>query len=171
MTEIDHIRKQTIHIAKRTRDMLEGVDEALWYTVPAEMNTSVAWQAGHLIVARYFNGIACITGPDKAMYEVFPVRDYANMYGIDSDPSATHEIQPTKAEFLAQLDGVLTATLKVLDSIDEAILTEEPVLKHPAYKTKGEILNWCYMHETWHLGQLALLRRVLGVPLGIKMPT
>jgi uncharacterized damage-inducible protein DinB len=170
MTEIDHIRKQLLHIAKRTKHIFDAVDEEHWYTVPSELNTSMAWQAGHLVISRYFNAIACITGPDRTLYEVFPIRDYVKMYGIDSDPSTAHEMQPTKAEFMDQLDGVLAATLKVLDSIDDSILGEEPAMKHPAYRTKGDILHWSYMHEAWHLGQVAMLRRVLGVPFGVVMP-
>lgn len=165
MTQLEFAAAQMEHIRSRTMKMLQAVDAELWYTIPEGIDSSIAWQAGHLIISQYFNGIACVTGPDKSLKELFPIRDYATMYGISSDPKAEFDLRPSKEEFLQQLEGLQTHLLQLWSSLDDAILTEPSVLPHPAYKTKGECLNWTALHETWHLGQIAMIRRGLGKPL------
>lgn len=168
MNAVEVARKQMRHIRKRTKQLLEPIDAELWYEIPEGIDCSIAWQAGHLALSHYFNGIVCTAGPTKEIRESFPIKAYAEMYGIGSDPKAEHELRPTKEEFMAALDGTMELFERTLDALDESSLDEDSVLKHPVYKTKGECLDWTFLHETWHLGQIAMIRRGLGVPMIIN---
>ena len=165
MNAIENARKQMRHIRSRTKQLLEPIDADMWYTIPDGIDCSIAWQAGHLILSHYFNGIVCTMGPSKAVRELIPIKQYAEMYGIGSKPDAEYELKPTKEELLAQLDGMMELFESALDDLDENDLDKDSVLKHPVYKTREECMDWTYLHETWHLGQIAMIRRGLGMAL------
>jgi len=165
MTKIDFIKNQMHSVRERTKAILAPIPHGLWHTMPEGQHSTIAWQAGHIIISQYFNGIACVSGPDKRLYDVFPIKQYAADYGIGSKPADSPDEPTYKNTYLQQMDGVMEFMMQSLDQLDEALLTEAPVLKHPTYNTRGEVLEWTAFHETWHLGQISLLRKALGVPV------
>ena len=165
MTEADFIRKQLIHVRSRAKSLLSSVAAEHWYTIPEGIDSSLAWQAGHIVLSQYFNGIVCTVGRDKSMYEVFNVKQFAQAYGMGSKATPWEEGMPTKDDLLKAMDGVMERCLIALDSIPLESYTGPVTFKHPTYKTIGDVLHWQYHHEMWHCGQIATVRRGLGIPL------
>ena len=71
-----------------------------------------------------------------------------------------------KSRFFASKDRCLAA----LASIDDAKL--EDTVPHPfgGTCTRAELLNTLASHQTYHAGQLGLVRRIAGMPGAVKGP-
>lgn len=169
-------RKQlAIDLAERTRkftrNLLSGVPFDRWYEIPAGIDTSIAWQVGHLLMSQNYHCIRCISGLSDEVMESVPLREYVKKFAMGTTPAQLAEDPVDPELLLNQMDLVHRVSMETLAGLSEKEL-DEPVIPgkvpHPVANTKLESITWGFEHESWHAGQIAMIGRGLGLKLSIK---
>jgi len=167
MSIIEFIDYQSQESRKLVKAILNEVPGEKWHEIPDGINSNLAWQAGHLVISEYFNAIIVVKGSNKDVQENIPLREYATLFAMGSDPSkVTKEFTPERLN--KDLDFVHKIAKDVLLSLSEEELDkplEPSKFPHPTAKTKLEALSWHFKHEIWHSGQMAMIRRQIGKPI------
>jgi len=141
--------------------LLEDIDEADWFRMPAEGVTHVAWQVGHLAIAEY--GLALVrTRGAKQEDEQLLSTEFRELFGKGSTPEADAAKYPPTDAIRKTLDHVHTAVLSEIAAMSDDALSQPVDKPHAMFATKIEALEFCASHELIHAGQIALLRRLLG---------
>ncbi len=170
MNRIDFLKDQSTSTRKITKDLLSDIPDDLWYTIPDVINTNIAWQVGHLTISQFFNGISVIVGFNKGAAEAFPIRKYSEQFTPGMTPDVVWELKPSPSEFMENLNKLNEVALSVLDTLKEIDLDaplEPTKFPHPLATTKWESLTWNFRHESWHAGQISMIKRVLGKPTDV----
>jgi hypothetical protein len=161
VTDLERAASQIAFARGYTLKLVDTVDPADWFRMPAGNVTHVAWQVGHLAFAQYRLVLLRIRGRLPADAELL-TDDFLKQFGANSvpDPDASRQLSP--GEIRATLDRVHARVLRELPGFDPAKMGEPIDPPHPIAKTKIESLYWCAAHELVHAGQIGLLRRELG---------
>jgi len=159
---LNTLREQISSTKEKTDQLIADISTENWLTTPDVLNTNLNWQIGHIILANYLHGIASISGSSAELKEKINVSNYIKFYGLKSIPSAFQKEKPTAEELLEIYEFTLTLVFKNIDLMTEAELDEQTAIPNPAVKTKYEALKWLSHHQSWHNGQIAMLRRVLN---------
>jgi hypothetical protein len=159
--QLEVARKQIEFARGYTRSLIEDVDDALWFTIPAGGVTHVAWQVGHLAMAQYGLCLFRVRGRRSEDAELMSSafrKKYFKGTTPDPDPSKNPEVREIRAVFdrvyeqaVAEMAGYLETDLQ--EPIDEP---------YAAFNTKLGGLLFCSHHEMMHAGQIGLHRRLLG---------
>ena len=144
-----------------TLRLIDGLEPADWFRMPAEGITHVAWQVGHLAMAEHRLALDRIRGekPDDARM-ISPA--FLNLFGKGSVPDADSGKYPAPAEILGVCEQVHAQVLAELPGLPESEWNAAPLKPHPLFQTKIDSLFWCAHHEMLHAGPIGLLRRMLG---------
>ena len=133
---------------------LNGVDDVLGNRRVTPDTNSLAFLAAHLTDARHY---ACnVAG-----------RPLANTLEGRLKGKSLDEIGtlPPLAEITAAWDAVSSHLLAVLGELTAEDLAREATRRLPGSDgTAGTVLPFLAQHDTYHIGQMALLRRQLGLP-------
>jgi hypothetical protein len=163
MTDLERAVEQIAFARNYTVRLLDTVDAADWFRMPAEGVTHVAWQVGHLATAEYRLALERIRGrraeDEQLIAEAF-LRLFVRQSIAEADPSK----YPSRQEIRAVFERVHAQTLRELPGVPQEALSEPLGTSHAVAKTKGEALVWCGRHEMIHAGQIGLLRRLFGQP-------
>ena len=167
MNEIQLLYTQTEDTYRWVQHLIQNIPESQWNYTPDTVRTNLSWQIGHLIISYYYHSILVIDGHDKGVLSVVPIKEYAEWYtsNFSSEYSAKHQ---TPKQLLKSLAMVEKASLTMIQSLAPEALDAnlEPSRQlHPVAKTKREALYWNIKHTFWHCGQIALWRRIVGVPV------
>jgi DinB superfamily len=158
------IASEQIALARRyTEQLLDGIDMAEWFRMPAEGITHVAWQVGHLAAAEYFLVLQRVRGVRPEDDELIAPA-FREAFGRTSRPNGDPSRNPAPEEIRAIFDRVHAQVMRDLPNLPEADLTTVLDRPHRVAKTKGDSLFWCASHEMLHAGHIGLLRRLLGRP-------
>lgn len=146
---------------KMFRDFIDGLEPELWFRMPSEGVTHIAWQVGHITVANYGLGMMRIRGKKAEDAALLP-ESYMTNFGRGSTPSPDTAIYPSPermVEIYKQVNDQLHQEMAeyTLEQLDEPSLPE-----HPLFKTKLDTLVFLPYHSMMHLGQMGLLRRLAG---------
>ncbi len=119
---------------------------------PFRANT-MNWVLGHMLVNR--NGVLELLGQPP----------YANpetdaLYRYESDPMTDPNTAVPLSDLLAGLKESHRLIETVLQNMDDAAL--EQIVDEEKGKTVGDQVEWLAWHETYHAGQLELLRQLAG---------
>ncbi len=172
MDRIALISVNTEKTRRMTKSLLAGIPDGLWYNVPEVVASCIAWQAGHIVFTEIFHAITLVSGIHPDVKASVPFKEYLALYGPGTKPANWPPGSAHSPETLrAHMDVVRKAAAEVLAGLEDADL-DKPVenlkFPHPVVRSKFDALMWNCGHETWHCGQIALIRRVLGVPA--KLP-
>ena len=141
----------------RGLDCLDGISDQQAALRPSPSTNSVAFVASHVAEARFY--MLAILGAEQAS----PLSGYlAGARGID-DVKAF----PPLAEVLGAWAAAAHALRERLDAVTPADLDARLDLPFPlpvAEPTGLSVLAFMAQHESYHIGQLALLRKHLGLP-------
>ncbi len=141
-----------------THVLLEDLTDDEFFRQPGIHLQSAAWIIGHLTWAEW--GLIAMRGHGQpAMGE-----PYHGMFGRGSTPG-DGKGYPSRAELMSERERIHRESLPLLRALTGDRLSE-PIHgdPHPMMKTKADILTMVAMHEAFHAGQLALLRRLMGKP-------
>ena len=143
-----------------TDGLLEDVEASAWFDMPAGGITHVAWQVGHLSSSQVaLIHVRCF---GKTHDQCVPP-GFRDAFGKSSTPVADPTAYPPVADIRATFDRVQREALDLISGMSEADLTQpagaEP---HPLFNTKEGAIATAALHETFHAGQIALLRRLAG---------
>lgn len=165
MTETDFILRETKVANRYTLHLLEKIPFDLWEITPAGLDTNVSWQVGHLILGICYNNILVVNGAISEALKALPMKAYFEVFGIGSNPK-DYSGQFPPEQLLNDLKTMQQAALNVVQSLTEEELSQPLAptkFPHPVAKLKTEAVNHSYHHTQWHNGQIAMLKRVLGV--------
>jgi len=133
---------------------LDGLtDEELW-RAPSERNNGMLWVAGHVVQTRAmvlgFLGDPVDTGWGKLFDRGAALVD-------PSQYPSRQEIERVMREVSPRLRAKLT-------SVTDHVLTRPATMQVPGTKTVADELAFFALHDSYHIGQLAYVRKSLGYP-------
>lgn len=162
MQGISDVLEQISTARRYTQDMLSHIDLELWFRQPTEGVTHVAWQVGHLAVAQYGLALKRVRGEQPADAQLIPA-EFRQAFGKGSIPQSDPANKRSVDEIRSVFDNVHAQVLAELPALPASVF-EEPsdTPPHPMFKSKLGAVIWSAQHEFIHIGQIALLRRLLG---------
>jgi hypothetical protein len=163
MSDLRTALEQIAFARRYTLGLLDGLDPAEWFRMPAEGVTHIAWQVGDLAFAQYRLALERVRGPRPDDGELLP-QPFFRLFSRESVPNPDPAKHPAPAETRAVFDRVHERVLGDLAGHPEADLDSPLEPPHRLAKSKREVLFRCGQHELIHTGQIALLRRLLGRP-------
>ncbi|NOT00249.1 MAG: DinB family protein [Phycisphaerales bacterium] len=144
-----------------TKKLLADVTGEEWTFQPAPGIQHVLWLCGHLAVSEHLLVVTRALGgepPDAKFAEHFAIGKPVSAAGDHSYPLA-HAV-------IAQMDATHAKALAAIRGASDAKLAEPCFGKdgviHPHYKTVYGAIAHCARHESFHAGQIAMLRRLQG---------
>jgi len=154
LTRLDHARSRTL-------EFLTDLTPEEWFWSPREVTTHIAWQVGHLAVAQYNLCLRRIRGRTAADESLISDA-FIDLFKLGTNPSAAAASYPPPAEIRRVLDAVHRQSLAELAGRTDEELDVPVEVPHPAFKTKLDAVDYAPSHEYIHVGQVALLRRLMG---------
>jgi hypothetical protein len=145
-----------------TLGMLESIAGELWNVIPPGAPSNIAWQVGHLAVAQYGLMLFRQRGRAEGDIELMPGWLRKN-FGKGTQPSAALEVTPSHEELLAILDNIHQRSLVDADTYSAASLAEPAEMPFAVYPMKLGALMFAPLHESIHIGQIGMIRRLLGL--------
>jgi hypothetical protein len=162
MNQVQFLAKQTEDAYGWTNKLLNSIPQEKWDVLPNVIESTVSWQAGHLIVSFYFHTVMVIVGHLKEVFPVVPLQQYSKLF-TNSDPKQSIGITNPQ-ELMDQLIFMQQKSMAVINSLSEADL-EAPLVQtptaHPIAKTKLEAIDWNIKHTMYHCGQLGVIKRIV----------
>lgn len=147
-----------IDAARRwTRSLMDDIPDADYFRQVGPGLHHPAWIIGHLTWAEWaLVAVRCLGRPPLP-------EPYTKLFGRGSTPSLTVADHPTPGALRAEFDRVHQEVLTLVRAFPPAQL-DEPLGgdPHPMFSVKGQVLSMVAMHESFHAGQLALMRRLTG---------
>jgi DinB superfamily len=136
---------------------LEGITHEDSVVLPEPAGNPVNWVVGHIVATR--NRMFCV----MKLEPVWPNETSLLYSGVDSSMWS-----PASAIELKSLESDLARSQSVLMSALDSATGRELNIRSEDGKTLGEILGFFHFHEAYHVGQVGLLRRLLGRQGAIK---
>jgi len=136
----------------------EGFEPADWERLPSESGGNTAhWILGHLVTARH--SILRRLGAEE------PAAEWEALFDMNAKPDST-EGYPSIAELLGEMEGTSAELVERISGLAPAKAAED-YAEHAfpdGGKSLAEGLAFMHFHESYHVGQLGLLRRIAGKP-------
>ncbi|MFG6496408.1 DinB family protein [Fictibacillus sp. UD] len=130
---------------------LEAMNAELADVQPVGFNNNIRWHAGHVLTtAEYF----MFDFPKKSSN--LP-KHYIELFNRGTSPADWKGEVPTLKELQQQLSDQLVR----IKEIPEERLQEKLEKEIFNFKTFGELVNFTVFHETYHLGQMHAIKRVI----------
>lgn len=152
---------------KQTREMLKGFLADLqpdeWFWQPHEGVTNIAWQVGHITATQYALCLVRVRG-EQVTDQLLISDEIRTRYGRGSTPSHDPAANTSPQELVRVLDAVAEHTYSELALMSDAFLDVELKNPHPRFSTPLGAVEFCPSHELLHIGQVILLRRLMGRP-------
>jgi hypothetical protein len=161
MSSIQPVLKQFTLQTRLFNNVLDGVEDRRGSDRLSDYVNHLQWIAGHLTNSRYR------LAPPLGLSSHFPYAESYNDFTqppphnrtIDTTikyPSLT-EIKKSWNEFAAGFAE------KISELSNEQLGTETPVTV-PTGKTLSDLLAFIASHESYHIGQMSIIRKYLGLP-------
>jgi uncharacterized damage-inducible protein DinB len=133
---------------------LDGLSHEEMWRAPTDHNNPMLWVAGHLVQTRATVlrqlGDSIDTGWGASFDRGASIGD-ADRY-------------PARDEIERVMRDVSERLRSRLASVDDAFLTGPATIQVPGVTTMAEELAFFALHDTYHVGQMAYIRRALGYP-------
>ncbi|KZE68920.1 formate dehydrogenase [Fictibacillus phosphorivorans] len=130
---------------------LEGMTAELAEIQPEGFNNNILWHVGHVLTtAEYF----LFGFPEKSLN--LP-KHYIELFNRGTSPKDWKREVPA----LAELKQQLAEQLERIKQIPEERLHEKLEKEFFNFKTFGELVNFAVFHETYHLGQMHAIKRII----------
>jgi hypothetical protein len=151
LESLEFAHKCTIDLLKEFPD-----DKATYQPAPA--CNHALWIVGHLAVTDAW--FLTMFGHDKS-----PLPDsYSALFGYQSQPQTSASAYPKFAEVKSNFEAIHKTMVQAVSKMSEDALSKPLGEKGGGFAKDGlDALNKAAWHEGWHSGQLATLRRGLGL--------
>lgn len=140
---------------------LEDLNDDDWYWCPEQMDTHIAWQAGHLAVAQYGLTLFMQRGRADVDSELMTGK-FRKRFMKGTAPTRNRDDYPPVSEIRQVMERVHQQMREEIGSFDGDHLDEAASEPHAAYATKLGSLLFASKHEMLHAGQIGMLRRLMG---------
>ncbi len=161
MITTDGIIEQIKFARAYTLTMLADIDESDWFVMPAGAPTHIAWQVGHIAMAEY--GLALFRQRGRKPEDMDLMSSvFRKLFSRGSVPDMDAAKYPSPAEIRQTFDRVHEQALLEITTFTAEQLSQpcDPPTVGPA--TNMGALLLCPMHEMVHVGQIGVLRRLMG---------
>lgn len=142
--------------------LLENVSADQWNVIPPGSTSHIAWQVGHLAVAQYGLMLFRQRGRAEGDIELMPGWLRKN-FGKGTQPSTDPSCVPSRDELLSILDRIHQRSLNEAAEYAASSLAEPADMPYAVYPLKLGALLFAPIHESIHIGQIGILRRMLGL--------
>jgi hypothetical protein len=89
--------------------------------------------------------------------------NYLKLFGRGSEPVGGAANYPPIRDIRAFFERMQQESLQLIRSVDEAALTQPTTGDpHPMFSDRAGAMSMAAMHETFHAGQIAMIRRIAG---------
>jgi hypothetical protein len=132
----------------------QGLTNADSLIQPPFRGNCLNWVLGHILVGR--NQVLELLGEPQIWGEAEAAR-----YRSGSDPVTAEEQAVSFEQLLADLDRSQARIAAALESVSPAFLSE-PEESSESEQCRGQAVAFLHWHETYHTGQLELLRQLAG---------
>lgn len=153
--------KQIAFARSYTLELVEGIEDDLWFVMPEGCVTHIGWQLAHLAMAQYGLCLFRQRGRADVDRELLP-RGFVQKYGKGSTPTPSTEENLSPEEIRSLLHRIHEQANLEMPDFSEAQLNEPMDMPYAVYPTKLGSLLFCSHHEFLHGGQIGFLRRLLG---------
>lgn len=129
---------------------------------PGVGHNHLTWQVGHLATGyAYFRNL--LDGQKTELPEA-----YHTLFGWGSTLNADSSVYPPFAEVKANFDAAYNTFIEVAKALPAGDLALPPTKDTGGMATQRlDVISRVAWHDGWHLGQIAALRRALGLPPGM----
>jgi hypothetical protein len=136
---------------------LEGLTEAELWKAPTDRNNPLLWIAGHVVQTRAL--VLQLLGEpvDTGWGKVFD-------RGAVAAPAADAERYPSRSDIERVMRHVTPRLHAKLASLDDNDLGGPAKTQIPGIETVADELAFFALHDSYHVGQLAYVRKGLGYP-------
>jgi len=142
-----------------TKMMLDGIAPERLCEQPGHCVNNAIWTTGHLASTDDFILVE-FAGETSTLPS-----NWNELFGMGSTPTSDRSKYPPMAELTKALDERRAAVEKWIASLSPAQLASStPEGWRPYAPTFGDVPGFIAWHEGYHQGQLAVLRRGLGLP-------
>ncbi len=161
MTTLEFLIDRLMTARKWTNSLLVDIEESQWFTMPPTGGTGhIAWQIGHLAASQLvLIPNRCFNRP----FTEFVTDEFRAPFMRGSTPHADPSEYPPLAEIKNFFERTQQTCIELVRSMPETELTEpagsDP---HPLFSNKAGAISVAALHETFHAGQIAMIRRSLG---------
>ncbi len=156
--ELRHLARRFSFNRTFLNTLIDGFQADDWSRVPSDQGGNTPhWILGHLVTSRRF--LARRLGAE------LPNDGWEELFGMHAEPDGTRGF-PSVPELVTAFGAADAALAERLPALTEEE-REEPWGARPfpdGGETVAQGVSFLYFHETYHLGQLGLLRRILGKP-------
>ena len=160
MTTLDILIDRLQASRRWTGNLLADIEETRWFDPPAPGAGHVAWQVGHLAASQV---VLVHTRCFDKVYTDHLSATFRDTFGRGSKPVADPKAYPPIAEIRAEFERIHRESIALIAAMDprelDAPTSGDP---HPMFTTKGTAIGMAALHETFHAGQIALIRRLAG---------
>ena len=146
------------YIFKRNQEMLAkavaGLTDEQWTARPLDTCNSALWLLGHIVWAR-----------SRALKLVgFTwTKPWLDLFARGSKPAEGQEY-PAVGDLLDAWHDLCLTFPATLEEIQQDVLSQPVQQPSPSFDgTVGGMVSFLAMHESYHVGQLVYVRRILGV--------
>ncbi len=143
------------------KHFLEDLKPEEWFRQPSEGVTHIAWQAGHVASSQYALCLVRSRGAQAEDEQLIP-EAFRKLYGRGSTPDPNPAANASPKELLATLDAVAARSEEELLGFVDADLDVPMEKPHPMFSTNLGAVEFCPYHEMIHIGQVVLIRRLIG---------
>lgn len=158
-------RDAAIGQMKFTRTYLVGLIEDItpeqWTIIPPGSTSHLLWQIGHLAVAQYGLMLFRQRGRAEGDVQLMPGWLRKN-FGRGSQASIDADYNPTPAEMMERLDQIYEQSMAEASNLPASLLSEPADMPYAVFPMKLGALLFAPIHESIHIGQIGVLRRLLG---------
>lgn len=163
MNRIHHMIKQYQLLTDWYISVLEGISEEDGSKLITGQTNSLEWLAGHLIVGRYRNMVRLGVQIEPYVHLVqFIDQSIPPPNAIAFDPNMKYS---TLSECTEQWITYADIFMKALKNADENLLNKEiPFTVITGGNTVADALDFVIMHESYHIGQMSTIRKMMGYP-------
>ena len=169
MSKIEFLKEQMIEARAFVKRLMSELPEDLWYVIPEGTDSNFIWQVGHLLVSQNFHTMTAVTGVNKKVGELLPIKEYNRIFnGMGTMHRSIEKDMIPVLKLKEEFEIVHQICISSLETLNDDILSDclEPLpFKHPVANNKYEALSWCFKHEMWHSAEMEELKRMLGYPI------
>ena len=80
MSKIEFLKEQMIEARAFVKRLMSELPEDLWYVIPEGTDSNFIWQVGHLLVSQNFHTMTAVTGVNKKVGELLPIKEYNRIF-------------------------------------------------------------------------------------------
>lgn len=155
MNNIDHQIDLLLQTRKNILDEVNACTLDQLSTIPEGFNNNIVWNVAHLIATM---DILVYTSTNTSSDTSKDFVDNFKKGSAPKGPSNERELAAIKEQFLNSLEDLRTD----YHNDKFGLYTERTTSYGVTLKTVEEAITFCNLHESMHLGQIKMLRRLVA---------